>query len=240
MSMLIMNVEAMHLITFRIHLTARGAWEALARRFRSRAPARTLSLRRKINTVRMAAGEDILTFVGRAQAIVWELGALGVVIDDEHLLSVVLSGISRAHSDTRHVLSLQRGLSLDDALEALWASEARDALDLSERRRVGDGRGSALVAEDRGGGAPASDQLERHRLASACFGCHKTGHHRADCPEKRSGGRRGERGRLVRPGRGGADGGSDGGALAGMAMMAPPRAPGAGEAAAWRSPSSNK
>jgi len=46
MSLIVQNVKPHHLSTFRRHATARGAWDALEREFRSRGPARMVNLRR--------------------------------------------------------------------------------------------------------------------------------------------------------------------------------------------------
>lgn len=203
MALMVMNVDARHYATFRTHPTARGAWRALAARFRSREPARELNLRRQLNTIRVGAGEDITSYFNRAQTITWELGVLGVAFDGKHVLSALLAGLSSKHDDARRFLSLQRGLTLDDALDDLLAAEARDELDNGHKDKRADG--AALAATDKQHRDSAKEeQHHKDRRARACFYCHKPGHQKRNCSERKK--EDGER----EPDR----------ALAGMALMA--------------------
>lgn len=221
MALMVMNVDARHYATFRAHPTARGAWAALAARFRSRGPARELNLRRQLNTIRMGRGEDVVSYFNRAQTISWELGVLGVAIDDKHILSALLAGLSSKHDDARRFLSLQRGLTLDDALDDLLAAEARNELDGDHKDRTVDG--DALAADTRPQRDPAKDeQHHKDRRARACFHCHKPGHQKRNCPERNKGDMEDK---------------SDG-AFAGIALMAMGRARVAG--ACRKAPRSNQ
>lgn len=202
MVLMVMNVEQQHYATFRVHPSARGAWEALANCCRSRGPARALNLRRQLNMIKMAHGEDPVTYFNRAQTITWELGMLGINIDDGHLLSALLSGLPPKHHDARRFLSLQRGLIVDEAPEDLMAAEAREELEGGEVKGKSDG--IALAAARPYPRDPAKEeQFHKDRRARACFHCHKTGHRKRDCPDLTDGGQ-----------------GGGGGQLAGMAMMA--------------------
>lgn len=192
-ALMVMNVEPQHQATLRLHPTARGAWEAFKTQFASDGPARLLHLRRQLNTLQMGPTEPAVVYFNRARTIVWELGELGVEIDDGHLLSALLAGLPTKHEQTRHILSLQRGLTVDQALQDLQAMEAYDVL--HNRNAVKDG--SALIAASGGGRRTTrSEQEEIDRQQRNCYLCHKPGHIRRRCPQRGTGGGRGGDGHL--------------------------------------------
>lgn len=77
--------------TFRLNPTARGAWEALEREFRSRGPARMVNLRRQLATLKLLRHESVVRYFNRARTLAWELQALGAPVDDQQLVTTILA-----------------------------------------------------------------------------------------------------------------------------------------------------
>lgn len=93
MSLIVLNVKPHYLSTFCRHATARGAWEALEREFRSRDPARILNLLRELTTPKMGRSESVVRYFNRSRALFWELEGPGAEVGDEQLFTVLLVGL---------------------------------------------------------------------------------------------------------------------------------------------------
>jgi len=199
-STLALSVKPHHLATFQRHPTARGAWEALANEFRSCGPARVMNLRRELHGIKMGRGESVVRYFNRGKSLAWELGALGVPIDDKQLVASLLLGLGGKFTMTATILTAQPDVTMEHAQETMQAAEARMSLDKGADRR--EDAGSALALSD--GGRPKT-QGNRFRKDIRCFKCNKTGHIKRNCRSKDGPGRE--------------DHGDSGGA-AGLAMMA--------------------
>jgi len=142
MSLIVLNVKPHHLSTFRRHSTARGAWEALEREFRSRGPARMLNLRRELTTLKTGHIESVERYFNRGRALVWELDVLGADVGDEQLITALLVGLQGNFDLLATVLAVHPGITVEMAQEQLQATETR--LGLTKGADVG---GALTAAE---------------------------------------------------------------------------------------------
>jgi len=182
-SLIMLNVKPQHYVLVRAAGTARAAWAALAEAFRSSDRARVMNLRTEGNTIYMAPKETAVEYFNRGRALVWELGMLGVKLEEEHLLSALLSGLEPKFEYNKEILANMDDLTLDKALVKLRAAETR--MTAGKQRRATPAK-TALAAT----GADASDRVKPRKPADTkrverrrCFQCNKVGHLLADCPD---------------------------------------------------------
>jgi hypothetical protein len=76
--------------------TAQGVWQVLERRFTSLSRTHVLSLKAELDRVKKN-NDSITVYLDRVTAIRDKLGSVGVLIDDEELLHVVLKGLPQEY-----------------------------------------------------------------------------------------------------------------------------------------------
>jgi len=157
-------------------------------------------MRRELQGIKMGCGEPVVRFFNWGKSLKWELGALGVPIDDKQLVASLLFGLSGKFTMTATILTAQPNVTMEHAQETMQAAEARMSLDKSADRR--EDVGPALALAD--GGRPKT-QGNRFCKDIRCFKCNKTGHIKRHYRSKDGPGRE-YRG--------------DSGSAAGLAMMA--------------------
>jgi len=185
-STLALSVKPHHLATLQRHPTARGAWEALSNELRSRGPARVVNMRRELQGIKMGCGEPVVRFFNRGKSLTWELGALGVPIDDKQLVASLLLGLGGKFTMTATILTAQPDVTMEHAQETMQAAEERMSLDKSADRR--EDVGPTLALAD--GGRPKT-QGNRFCKDIRCFSVQQDGPHQAPLPQQ---GRAGPRG----------------------------------------------
>jgi len=163
-STLALSFKPHFLATFLRHPMARGAWKALANEFRSRGPARVMNLRRELHGINMGLGDSVVWYFNRGKSLPWELGALGVPIDDKQLVASLLLGLGGTFTMTVTILTTQPGVTMELAQETMLAAEARMSLDKSAHWR--EDVGSALALADDG---RSKTQGNRFREDIHCF-----------------------------------------------------------------------
>jgi len=183
MSLIMLNVKPQHYVLVRETGSARAAWAALADAFRSADRARVMNLRMEVNMIFMGTRDTAVEYFNRGRALVWELNMLAVVLEDEHLLSALLSGLDPKFEYTKEVLANLDDLTLDKAIVKLRAAETRLA---AGKQRRGTPAKTALAAMD--GEAPHNASTRRpidtkREERRRCFQCNKVGHLLADCPD---------------------------------------------------------
>jgi len=183
MSLIMLNVKPQHYVLVRETGSARAAWAALADALRSADRARVMNLRTEVNMIFMGTRETAVEYFNRGRALVWELNMLGVVLEDEHLLSALLSGLDPKFEYTKEILANLDDLTLEKALAKLRAAETRLA---AGKQRRGTPAKTALAEMDADAPPKAktrrpidTKRVERRR----CFQCNKVGHLLADCPD---------------------------------------------------------
>jgi len=156
MSLIMLNVKPQHHVLVRETGSARAAWAALADAFRSADRARVMNLRMEVNMIFMGTRETAVECFNRGRALVWELNMLAVVLEDEHLLSALLSGLDPKFEYTKEVLANLDDLTLDKEIVKLRAAETRLA---AGKQRRGTPAKTALAAMD--GDAPHNARTRR-------------------------------------------------------------------------------
>jgi len=183
MSLIMLNVKPQHYVMVRSAGTARAAWAVLSEAFRSSDRARVMNLRTEVNTIFMGPKEAAVEYFNRGRALVWELHVLGVALDDEHLLSALLSGLDPKFDYTKEVLANLDDLTLDKALVKLRAAETR--MTAGRQRRATPVKVALAAAGD-----DTADEAKPRRSTNTkrverrrCFRCDEVGHLKADCPD---------------------------------------------------------
>jgi len=111
-STLALSVKPHHLAPFHRHPTTRGAWDALANEFRSRSVARVMNLRRELHGIKIGRGESVVRYFNRGKSLSWELGALGVPIDNKKLVASLLLGLRGKFTMTATILTAQPDVTM--------------------------------------------------------------------------------------------------------------------------------
>uniref|UniRef100_A0A2N9IX43 CCHC-type domain-containing protein n=1 Tax=Fagus sylvatica TaxID=28930 RepID=A0A2N9IX43_FAGSY len=74
--------------------TAQGVWQVLERRYTSLSRTHVLSLKAELDRVKKSSTETMTVYLDRVKEIRDKLGSVGVNVDDEDLLHVVLKGLT--------------------------------------------------------------------------------------------------------------------------------------------------
>jgi len=192
---IMMSVKAHHGTKLRRHTNTRALWAALAEELKPKGSARAITLRRQLNAIAMEEGESLVRYFNRGWELVGQLGEMGIEIDDHHLLSALLAGLTSRFELTSAVMQNNRNLKLREALEDLQAADDRFALERAKRKRksgkaaVPDG--VALAAPTPASKAPArtraklstEERMERYK-DHTCYKCKEKGHLKRFCPNK--------------------------------------------------------
>jgi len=188
MSLIFLNMKPHHMSTFRRHATARGAWEAMEREFRSRDPARILNLLRELTTSKMGRNESVSRYFNRGRALSWELDAPGADVGDEQLFTVLVVGLQGNYDLVATVLAVQPGIKVVMAREQLQVTETR--LGLTNRADVGSALAEADMARPRADkrGRRGDRPKRRDMAVVTCHQCTQIGHYKRDCTKRANGG----------------------------------------------------
>lgn len=176
-SLMVLNIKSRHMTTFRRHPTARGAWLALEKQFRSRGPARLNNLRREMAIMKQGRHEAVMDYFNRASDVAWELEALGGGMDESQVVSALLAGALPKYEVTVKLLLRVKDLDLDTAMEELRGDEARFA---SRKPGQSEDAGEAMGAS--GDRRPTRDDKRKRPIK--CYNCGKMGHIARDCRSK--------------------------------------------------------
>jgi hypothetical protein len=93
-----LSVEELYLPTLKSCVTAKAAWDALARLHESRSNARILNLKRQLTALRMSDSEPVTKYISRAQSLRDQLQAAGHTLAEDDLVLSVLNGLPKAYS----------------------------------------------------------------------------------------------------------------------------------------------
>jgi len=192
---IMMSVKPHHGTKLRRYTNARDLWAALAAEFKPKGSARAITLRRQLNMMAMEDNESPVLYFNRGWELVGQLGEMGIDIDDHHLLSALLAGLSTRFELTSAVMQNNRNLTLREALEDLQAADDRFALERAKSKRKGgkpattDGVVLVAAAPARKGRthtrAKMSQEERTERFKNhTCYKCQEKGHLKRDCRNK--------------------------------------------------------
>jgi len=192
---IMMSVKAHHGTKLRRYTNARDLWAALAAEFKPKGLARAITLRRQLSTIAMEEGESPVRYFNRGWELLGQLGEMGIEIDDHHLLSALLAGLTPRFELTAEVMQNNRHLTLREALEDLQAASDRFALERAKGKRKSSkaaaSDGVALAAATPAEKAPtrtrvkmsAEERADRFKNHT-CYKCQEKGHLKRDCRNK--------------------------------------------------------
>jgi len=151
-------------------------WESLARIHRARGLATRLALRRKFMSAVKGERETMQAFIGRVQAIAFELENIDVDVSDEDRILALTMGLDKSYES--FVISLDGTpadkLDVEYMISRMLNEEAR--------------RGNIVMGGDsldEGSSALLAGRIERKGgPGRSCWRCGKQGHIRLFCKEK--------------------------------------------------------
>jgi len=142
---IMMNVNPHYGTKLRRYMSARDLWAALGADYKPTGSARAIMLRRQLDVTEMEDKESPILFFSRGRELVGQLGEVGIEIDDQHLLSALLEGLSSRFELNSAVMQNNRNLTLREAVEGLQAADDRFALERSRNKR---GKGAKAADTD--------------------------------------------------------------------------------------------
>jgi hypothetical protein len=165
---MIMRVDSGQLV----HMLDRDpmvVWERLAKVHR----ACPLALRSKLCTAVKAESESMQSYIGRVQAIAFQLESIGDPVSDQDKMMTLLVGLDKSYDPLVRLLHGTRAESsdVDYVISWLLAEEARRESEAMSAK--------SSVAMER------AVKDNKSKNARKCWQCGKEGHVRAFCREKR-------------------------------------------------------
>jgi hypothetical protein len=103
--------------------TAQGVWQALERRYTSLSRTHVLSLKGELDRVKKSNTETMTVYLARVKEIRDKLGSVGVNIDDEDLLHVVLKGLPADYDPFCSAMRTRERVICCEELHVLLTSE---------------------------------------------------------------------------------------------------------------------
>ena len=104
--------------------TAQGVWQVLERRYTSLSRTHILSLKAELDRVKKSTTKTITVYLDRIKEIRDKLSSVGVIVDDEDLLHVVLKGLPPKYDPFCSAMRTRdRAISLEELHVLLTSKE---------------------------------------------------------------------------------------------------------------------
>jgi hypothetical protein len=103
--------------------TAQGVWQVLERRYTSLSRTHVLSLKAELDRVKKSSTETMTVYLDRVKEIRDKLGSVGVNVDDEDLLHVVLKGLTPEYDSFCSAMRTRDRVISCEELHVLLTSE---------------------------------------------------------------------------------------------------------------------
>jgi transposase InsO family protein len=192
--------------------TAQGAWDKLKNTFKAKSEAQIILLRKALNTLKMKDKETPTAYFGRAKQLRKELEQVGHKVDDQDLLTSILSGLPNTYSTAVTVMTLAAVPSVTGDRPPVDIDAALAKLLIVEQQNVkassNGGAGAAYMAgtghrpyrppnkppmrpyrpPNKPPHMPAHDSRGKgtESRGPRCYGCNQHGHIRRDCPKEKT------------------------------------------------------
>ena len=172
-----MTLTEQHLPTFSECETAKDAWDAFAKLFKSKSKARRMQLKSEMSSLAKQPGEPLVKYFSRAKHLKSQLLSVGTTVPDDELALSVLNGLPAEYQTLRTVLTASDDdMSLDELMPKLLVVENEDSKPVPESKAFVARPGMGHANKGRTGASGKSPKETRK-----CHFCGKPGHLKKDC-----------------------------------------------------------
>ncbi|KAH9780126.1 hypothetical protein KPL71_007968 [Citrus sinensis] len=165
--------------------TATGLWKKLEDLYTKKSMAKRLATKKKLYTLQMEEGSSIFDHIDAFNKIILDLEDINVKIDDEDKAMILLCSLPSSYEHLVDTLMYGRqSLSMVDVKETLSSKAA-------SKKEASHGEGLTVRGrpEKREGGKGKKKRSKSRPKNMKCFHCHKEGHFKKDCPERKNKGK---------------------------------------------------
>ena len=162
--------------------TAAVLWKKLEDLYTKKSIAKRLATKKKLYTLQMEEGSSITDYIDAFNKIILDLEDINVKIDDEDKAKILMCSLPSSFEHLVDTLIYRRQtLTMVDVKETLSSKAATRR----ESREVEGliARGRSEKKESNKGKKKISKSRSKNMK---CFHCHKEGHFKKDCPEKKN------------------------------------------------------
>ncbi|KAH9752684.1 hypothetical protein KPL71_014795 [Citrus sinensis] len=163
--------------------TTAGLWKKLEDLYTKKSLTKRLSTKKRLYTLQMEEGSSLTTHIDAFNRIILDLEDINVKIEDEDKAIILLSSLPSSYEHFVDTLLYGRqSLAMQDFKEALSSKES------SKKSETKDGEGLSVRgrSEKRDGWkGKKKGRSKSKNSALKCFHCHKEGHFKRDCPERK-------------------------------------------------------
>ncbi|KAH9802523.1 hypothetical protein KPL71_001422 [Citrus sinensis] len=161
--------------------TAAGLWKKLEDLYAKKSMAKRLATKKKLYTLQTEGGSSISDHIDAFNKIILDLKDINVKIDDEDKAMILLCSLPSSYEHLVDTLMYGRqSLSMVDVKETLSSKAAT-------KKEASHGEGLTVRGrpEKREGGQGNKKRSKSRPKNMKCFNCHKEGHFKKDCPERK-------------------------------------------------------
>ncbi|KAH9763957.1 hypothetical protein KPL70_001353 [Citrus sinensis] len=161
--------------------TAAGLWKKLEDLYAKKSMAKRLATKKKLYTLQIEGGSSISDHIDAFNKIILDLKDINVKIDDEDKAMILLCSLPSSYEHLVDTLMYGRqSLSMVDVKETLSSKAAT-------KKEASHGEGLTVRGrpEKRESGQGKKKRSKSRPKNMKCFNCHKEGHFKKDCPERK-------------------------------------------------------
>ena len=172
-----MTLTEQHLPTFSECKTAKQAWDAFAKLFKSKSQARRMQLKSELSSLCKQTDEPLVKYFARAKHLKSQLLSVGSTLADDELALSVLNGLPAEYETLCTVLATtEKDLKLDELLPKLLVVENKSSKPVPESKAYVARPGTRQFQKGQNAGSGKKPKETRK-----CHHCGKVGHIKKDC-----------------------------------------------------------
>lgn len=180
-NMIVKHVAPSHIQFIKGKDTVYLMWKNLTDTFEPKSLGKRVILKRRLNTIKCDPNESLDEFLRKYDALLDEFRAAGGTVDDDELLTSLLSTLPDKYDNIATVLENMENCTYDKAKTLLLEREMK----FREKTETSDVLNVAFNARKNIKKKPS--QKGRKKIG-VCWTCSKPGHKSPDCPTKKSSG----------------------------------------------------